>query len=484
MKAQSYSRWLLGLCIVSLQFLCATQVRGDVSLPSVFGSHMVLQQKLPVKVWGWAESGEKVTVAIGDQTATVTAGDNKKWKVELPCPAAGGPYTLTVSGNNKVEFTDVLVGEVWVASGQSNMQWPMTAALNPEEEIKAANFPNIRLFSVTRIAAPSPQENCQATPWAACTPETVKDFSAVGYFFGRKLHQELNVPVGIINTSWGGTLCEAWTSKSSLEGNPEFKPILDRVDPAAEFKKDNPHQPGVLFNQMINPLVPFSIRGAIWYQGESNVGRAEQYVDLFPTMIRDWRSHWGQGDFPFLFVQLAPYDYDRNGPKSELCELWEAQLKTLKNSPNTGMAVTTDIGDVKDIHPRNKQEVGRRLALWALAGTYGKKDVDCTGPLFSHVIAEGNKLRVHFHGAEGGLQVKDDKTLALFQVAGADGAFVAAKAVIDGETVVVEAASIEKPTMVRFAWDETSEPALLDASGLPASPFRSDNLPMKTAGRR
>ncbi len=481
MKTQSYPRWLLSVFAFSSCLAFANFAQAEVSLPSIFSSHMVLQQKMPVKVWGWAEPGEKVTVTLGDAKAEATGGADKKWKVEVACPAVGGPYALTVEGKNKIELTDILVGEVWVASGQSNMQWSIAQSLNPEEEIKAANFPNIRLFSVTRKVAATPQENCGVTPWAACTPETAKDFSAVAYFFGRKLHQDLNVPVGIINTSWGGTLCEAWTSKPTLESDPDFKAILDR---GVEFKDGNPNQPAVLFNQMINPLVPFSIRGAIWYQGESNVGRAEQYVELFPAMIRDWRKHWGQGDFPFIFVQLAPYDYDRNNPKSELCELWESQVKTLKNVANTGMAVTTDIGDVKDIHPKNKQEVGRRLALWALAGTYGKKDVDCCGPFFNHVITEGNKIRVHFHGAEGGLQVKDEKTLTLFQVAGADGMFVPAKAVIDGDTVVVEAAGVASPTMVRFAWDETSEPALLDASGLPASPFRSDDLPLVTAGRR
>lgn len=481
MKMKFYLNSTLGLLVAAVMLLPTSICKADVSLPSIFSSHMVLQQKQPVKVWGWADPGEKITVTLGDAKAETTVAESKKWRVELPCPAVGGPYALTVEGKNKVELTDILVGEVWVASGQSNMQWSVEASTNPAEEIKAANFPNIRLFSVQHAVAATPQENCAATPWQACTPETVKGFSAVGYFFGRKLHQELNVPVGIINTSWGGTLCEAWTSKEALSANPEFKAILER---SKEFKEGYPHQGAAIYNQMINPLIPFSIRGAIWYQGESNRDRAEQYVELFPAMIQDWRTRWGQGDFPFLFVQLAPYDYDKNNPDVRLCELWESQLKTLKGTPNTGMAVTTDIGDVKDIHPRNKQEVGRRLALWALAGTYGKKDVDCTGPLFSHVIAEGNKLRVHFHGAEGGLNVKDDKTLTLFQVAGADGKYVPAKAVIDGDTVVVEAAQVEKPVMVRFAWEETSEPALLDANGLPASPFRSDNLPLVTAGAR
>lgn len=482
MKMPSYLNVTRGMCALCLGLFVANASFADVSLPSIFSSHMVLQQKLPVKVWGWAEPGEKVTVTLGSATAEATAGENKKWKVEVAVPEVGGPYTLTVAGKNKIELTDVLVGEVWLASGQSNMQWNVAQSVNPEEEIKAANFPNIRLFTVHNKIAAEPQENCEATPWAACTPETVKGFSAVGYFFGRKLHQDLNVPIGIINTSWGGTLCEAWTSKPALEADADFKAILER---GAEFKPgNNPNQPAVLFNQMINPLIPFSIRGAIWYQGESNRDRAEQYVELFPAMIHDWRNRWGQGDFPFLFVQLAPYDYDKNNPNSLLCELWESQLKTLKNVANTGMAVTTDIGDIKDIHPTNKQEVGRRLALWALAGTYGKKDVACCGPLFSHALNEGAKLRVYFHGVTGTLAAKNDKTLTLFQIAGQNGAFVPAKATIDGGTIVLEATTVPQPTMVRFAWDEIDEPALVDGSGLPASPFRSDNLPLKTAGKR
>lgn len=477
MRMKSYLRWIV--CCLAIVASPAVSL-ADVSLPSIFSNHMVLQQKRSVKVWGWADPGEKVTVSLASAKGEAVAGEDKKWRVELDCPEAGGPYTLTVEGKNKVEFTDVLVGEVWVASGQSNMQWSVAQSNNPEEEIKAANHPNIRLFTVAMKVSDKPQENCEASGWMPCTPDSVKNFTAVGYFFGRKLHQDLNVPVGIINTSWGGTLCEAWTSKPMLESDPDFKAILDR---GAEFRPGNPNQPAVLYNQMINPLIPFSIRGAIWYQGESNVGRAEQYAKLFPAMIQDWRNRWEQGDFPFLFVQLAPFEYDRNNPKSELCELWEAQVKTLKNVANTGMAVTTDIGDVNDIHPRNKQEVGRRLALWALAGTYGKTDVDCCGPLFSHAINEGKKLRVYFHGGEG-LNVKDEKTLTLFQVAGADGKFVRAKAVIEGDTVVLESDEVARPTMVRFAWDEADEPALYDGSGLPASPFRSDNLPLVTAGRR
>jgi sialate O-acetylesterase len=482
MRTLSYLRTTIGVGALCLGLLATNISRADVSLPSIFSSHMVLQQKMPVKVWGWAEPGEKVTVTLADATAEATAGDNKKWSVEIACPAVGGPYALTVNAKNKIELTDVLVGEVWVASGQSNMQWPLSASMNAAEEIKAANFPNIRLFTVQNKIAAEPQENCEATPWTPCTSEAATGFSAVAYFFGRKLHQDLNVPVGIINTSWGGTLCEAWTSKPMLESDPDFKPILER---GAEFKPgNNPNQPAVLFNQMINPLIPFSIRGAIWYQGESNRSNAEQYSKLFPAMIHDWRDRWAQGDFPFLFVQLAPWDYDKNNPNTELCELWEAQVKTLKTVSNTGMAVTTDIGDVKDIHPKNKQEVGRRLALWALAGTYGKKDVACCGPLFSHALNEGAKLRIYFHGLTGTLTAKDEKTLSLFQVAGPDGSYVPAKATIEGDTIVVESPSVAKPTMVRFAWDETCEPALVDGTDLPASPFRSDHLPLVTAGRR
>jgi sialate O-acetylesterase len=313
----------------------------------------------------------------------------------------------------------------------------------------------------------------------------VPTFSAVGFFFARKLNAELDVPVGIVSTNWGGTRAEAWTSREALEADPEwFGPLLEANK---EFKKGDPHQPAVLYNSMIAPLVPFAIRGAIWYQGESNVSRAEQYAKLFPAMIADWRKAFGQGDFPFLFVQLAPYQYGKGQNISntgQLAELWEAQLKTLSVSPHTGMAVTTDITTIGDIHPKNKQDVGLRLALWALGTTYGKSDLVYSGPLYDSMAVEDGKIRLKFKHVGSGLTASGDKPLSHFQIAGEDQKFVPATAEIDGETIVVSSPEVSKPVAVRFGWDDVAEPNLFNKEGLPASPFRTDNFPMVTAGRK
>ena len=468
------------LLVAAIAFSHCSLASADVRLSKVFTDHMVIQQTQPFAIWGWAEAGEKVAVEIMGNKAEAMPGNDGKWVAKLMPPAAGGPYELTVTGKNTIKLTDVLVGEVWICSGQSNMEWPVALALDPKEEAQAANFPNIRHLTVVKNAAQEPQSDLtgdgQGT-WQVCSPETVSSFTAVGYYFGRKLNQDLNVPIGLVKTAWGGTICEAWTSKPGLESDAEFKPILERD---AEFKAKNPNQAAVLYNGMIQPLLPLSIRGAIWYQGESNLARAEQYAKLFPNMISDWRKSFGQGDFPFLFVQLAPYRYNGQDPRN-CAELWEAQLKTLA-VPNTGMAVTVDIGDVKDIHPKNKQEVGRRLALWALAKTYGKQVV-YSGPLYESHSVEGNKIRIRFQHTGGGLAARDGKPLSHFEIAGADEKFVPATATIDGGALVVSSDQVEKPVAVRFAWTDTSEPNLMNQEGLPASPFRTDTFKMATAGK-
>jgi sialate O-acetylesterase len=458
--------------------VAATGARADVRLARVFGDSMVLQQQTQAAVWGWADPEEEVTVSLGEANATSKAGADGKWLAKIQTPAAGGPFTLTVKGKNEITLKDVLVGEVWIASGQSNMEWTVAQSANPQEEAAGAKFPQIRMIKVQKIPAEKPLDDIQGE-WKVCTPENAPQFSAVGYYFARHLHQQLNVPVGIINTSWGGTICEAWTSREALAADADFAPILQR---SAQFKPGQPNQASVLFNGMIHPLIPFGIRGAIWYQGESNIDRAVQYRKLFPAMIADWRNRFGQGDFPFYFVQLAPFNYgpNRNG---FLPELWEAQLKTLSVS-NTGMAVTTDIGNVKDIHPKNKQEVGRRLALWALAKTYGKSDVVYSGPLYESQAIEGSTIRVKFQHATGGLVAKDDKPLSHFQIAGEDQKFVDAKATIDGESVVVESDQVPAPKAVRFAWNALAEPNLFNKAGLPASPFRTDDWPLTTAAAK
>lgn len=625
-------------------------------LAAVFSDHGVLQRDRPIPVWGWAEPHEAVTVRLAGHEASTTAGADGAWRVTLPALPAGGPHELTVVGRETLTLTDLLVGEVWVCSGQSNMQWTV-AACDVEAEITTANYPQIRFFTVPNIPAMEPKADIIAN-WTVCSPATTGNFSAVGYFFGRELHQALGVPIGLINTSWGGTVAEAWTSREALHAVPElrqFTDLLDEVLPGAEeglaiheeamrawdaatrrvdgentgyprgwadhgfasddwgrmalpaywqarglhtngvvwFRKEveiptawagrtltlslgkidkadttyfnnvrvggisiseredawnirrvytvpgelvqagraviairafshvwaggvvgpaeefylapegeaglplagewlfaleedfgdfskppvpplgaaNPNTPTVLYNGMIHPLIPCGMRGAIWYQGESNASRGYEYRTLFPTMIQDWRARWGEGDFPFFFVQLANYQAGQDAwPDSAWAELREAQTMTLA-LPNTGMAVIIDIGESTDIHPKNKWDVGKRLALNALAKTYGR-DVEYAGPMYREVTTEGAALRVHFDHAAG--LTSRETTLSGFAIAGADRVFYPASAVIDGATVLVSSPSVPAPVAVRYGWAEDPVCTLYNAAGLPASPFRTD----------
>ena len=468
------------ICLLSLSLLLMAPfvANADVRLPKVFGSHMVLQRDQSIPVWGWAEAEEEVTVTLGDKSAKDTADEDGKWRVRLPTMEAGGPYELKVAGKNEVKFEDVLIGEVWVCSGQSNMEWPLTRTLHPQVEIAVADYPQIRLFNVQHKITETPDEDCEGS-WQVCTPESAAGFSAVGYFFGRHLHKTLDVPIGLIGTNWGGTLAEAWTSREGLEGDEDFAPILER---SKEFDPKNPNQASVLYNGMLAPLMPYGIRGAIWYQGESNVNRAQQYAELFPAMIKNWRKQWRQNDLPFLFVQLAPFRY-ADKDKRACAELWEAQLKTLKLE-NTGMAVTNDIGNVHDIHPRNKQDVGYRLALWALANTYGQDDIVYSGPLFKAQCIEEGQIRVYFKHLGSGLVTPRDETPSHFEICGEDEQFVSATAKIEGDSIVLTSEDIPEPIAVRYAWSDDAEPNLTNKEGLPASPFRSDNYKMVTDGAR
>ena len=472
------------LASIALPAVLASSAAAELRLPSVFSDHMVLQRDREVPVWGWADPGSEVHVTVDDQTVATTAGADGKWRVMLPGHPAGGPFTLALASDaddvdgDRVEVTDVYFGEVWLASGQSNMEWPVRATVNAEEEISAAQFPLVRMFTVPHSPAAEPQDDTEGK-WQVASPQTVASFSAVGYYFARMLHRELDVPVGILHTSWGGTLAEAWTSREALEANEAFQPILDRVDRT----RDRQHRAAHLYNGMLAPLVGYGIHGAIWYQGESNVGRAEQYASLFPAMIADWRSRWGQGDFPFYFVQLAPFRYGNMDPEL-LAELWDAQLKTLRNVPNTGMVVTTDIATTHDIHPPNKQDVGKRLALWALANVYGEQGVVFSGPIYKSHEVRGNKVRIEFDHLADGLKARDEGDLTHFTIAGEDQKFVPAEAEIDGNAVVVSSDQVERPVAVRFAWDDTAEPNLVNSTGLPASPFRTDDWQLKTHGQR
>lgn len=641
------------LFTITVALILSPAAFSAIKLPALIGDSMVLQQKASDPIWGWADPGTPITVRgswPGSVAAKATADASGKWEVRVKTPAAGGPYTLSITGKETIVLHNILIGEVWVCSGQSNMEmpvsgWPGAPLLHSAEEIQDAKYPRIRLFTVKKDIALSPLEDCSGE-WAACSPSTVGSFSATAFFFGRELYRKLGVPIGLIHTSWGGTVAEAWTSEPALRKLGDFNAQLDKIDsvsphlaemeaayrqqtetwnaesgkvnpdyekssyddgswktmsvpsnwesegypdldgvvwfrrqiaiPASwEGKKlvlelgpiddeditffngekiggyekegywaqerryeipaslvkagtvslavrvtdiagnggidgkteqlkifpaddstaaiplagdwkyhielvkpvqsytNNPNTPTVLYNGMIAPVIPFGIRGAIWYQGESNVGRAAQYARLFPAMITDWRQRWKEGDFPFYFVQIAPYPY--GGDLTKGAALRDAQRLSL-STPNTGMAVTLDIGNVQNIHPANKQEVGRRLSLWALARTYGKKDIVYSGPLFDELKIDGSKAIVSFRYAGGGLVAKGGD-LKWFEIAGADGKFVAANAVISGSQVIVSSPDVPHPTAVRYAWKDTAEPHLCNKAGLPASSFSS--LPLR-----
>jgi len=625
----------------------------DIKLPALFNDNMVLQRDISLPVWGTANPGGELQVKINGQLKNATAGEDGKWRTDLDKMPAGGPYTLTIMGKDTINYKNVMVGEVWIASGQSNMEMRLQNIKNGKEEVANADYPDIRLFQVKHTTSLVPLDDVNCPGWEECSPETVPEFSAAAYFFGRKIYKELNVPVGIIHTSWGGSVAEAWTSAGALKTIPDFTEAVDKVIrarneqqmtaeeynsileerfnkvvmgdagfkdgkplwndpdldvsdwkkmklptrwesagypnldgimwfrkevniPASMAKKDlilhlgpindnditwfngtkvgsnkdanklreykipaaivkpgknviavnvqdigysgglwgkksqlyiesnhgkkiplsgewlckigfdekknlgaepmNPvdhNRPTVLFNAMINPIVPYAMRGVIWYQGEGNAGRAFQYRTLFPTMIKDWRAHWNQGDFPFLFVQLANFMEKQAEPQDdEWAELREAQLMTL-SLPNTGMAVIIDIGNPDDIHPKNKQDVGLRLALNALNLVY-EKDIVYSGPIYKSMKVEGDKIHLLFDHIGGGLVMKNGKSLKSFAIAGENREFIWAKAKIDGETIVVSAKGIKHPVAVRYAWASNPDVNLYNKAGLPASPFRTD----------
>jgi len=465
------------VCLLGL----ATAAAADVRLPSVFGSNMVLQQGEPVPVWGWGDAGAKVTVKFAGQEKTATACDAGKWKLKLDALKTNAePAVLTVtSGDDTVKLENVVVGEVWICSGQSNMEWPVSRC-NAPDDIAAADYPLIRQIKVPHIAKPEPQDDFPGE-WVVCTPQTVPNFTAVGFFFARKLHEELGVPVGLVNSSWGGTRVEPWTPPSGFAAVEELEEMAEK-----EYDAKSHQQPTVLYNGMIAPLVPLAMRGAIWYQGESNGSEGESYYHKKRALIGGWREKFQQGDFPFYFVQLADFREPTDDPKGGdgWARLREAQLDTLQ-VPNTGMAVIIDIGEARDIHPKNKQDVGRRLALWALAHDYGK-DLVYSGPLYKDMKVEGDKIRITFDHVGSGLIVgkKDGKKpveevvdgeLKRFAIAGADQNWHWADAKIDGDTVVVSSDEVKNPVAVRYAFSMNPEGAnLYNKEGLPASPFRTD----------
>jgi sialate O-acetylesterase len=492
--------WVMFLALLSVSLLHA-----DVSLPKVLASHMVVQRDLPVHVWGSANAGEAVTVSFRTESRSTKANELGQWSVYLPPGPAGGPFVLTAKGNNTLTLEDVLVGDVWVASGQSNMEFEMRKASTAATDLPKAANARIRLMIVSRTAADYPRTDVNEDPagngtmWAASTPETAKTFSAVAWYFAREIEEREHVPVGVIDSTWGGTVAEAWTSMTALGSDPGLAPVFtarghmlereatarleetlrerERTEATTQGKPVPPapwhpllHMwaPSMLYNGMIAPLTPFPIRGVIWYQGESNsaLERAPSYERLFRTMIEDWRRQWQVGDFPFLYVQLANFI-------SKPIEVWapirEAQRRTLLLR-NTAMAVTIDVGNPDDVHPTDKLTVGHRLALAARSVAYGEQ-LEFSGPLFRQVTPEGGSLRVWFDHAAG-LEAKRG-ALTGFEVAGADGLFIPARATIDGNTIVLKSTAVEEPVSARYGWENSPECHLYNAAGLPASPFTS-----------
>ena len=621
---------------------------------------MVLQRNQAIPIWGWAEPGEKITVRFHAQEKNIRTGRDGRWMVRLDAETAGGPYIMTIAGTGQVTFSNVLVGEVWICSGQSNMEMPIAGwgRINHyQQEIQEANYPLLRQFKVPNTVSEVPRDDVRGGAWKVCSPETAGDFTATGYFFARELYRQLQVPIGLINTSWGGTMVETWISRETLAGNDEFRDVVASMstqDPEAAAKQRTadllktitalqgsggnnektdswkdmtfddshwPHMklpglweqqgmgleeldgvvwfrktfivkdedaglpavlelgkiddsddsyvngtlvgglknqyneprayhvpagvlkagrnviavrvedtgggggiygdagdmklniggktislagdwsfrvalalttsssgpnsaPTLLYNGMIAPLIPYAIRGAIWYQGEANTGRAYQYRKAFPLMISDWRKHWNEGNFPFYFVQLASFDASNGNSEhgSEWAELREAQTMTL-SLPNTGMAVTTDIGDAHDIHPKNKQDVGRRLAAVALHNCYGQP-VEYSGPVFQSMKVQGNKVMVRFTHTGSGLLAKDRYGyLRGFELAGEDHRFRYAKAYIEGDGIVVYQDSISNPVALRYGWaDDAGDANLYNREGFPAGPFRTDNWKGLTEG--
>ncbi|MCA9075379.1 MAG: sialate O-acetylesterase [Planctomycetaceae bacterium] len=509
------------LCLLSYSITFAQ----DLKLPSVFGSHMVMQREMPVPVWGWAAPDETVTVKFRDQSKTAKADADGKWMVKLDALSLGEPATLTVSGNtDELTFEDVLVGEVWVCSGQSNMQWSVDRGLDPDLEAAAGHRPNIRLFRLPLVAATEPQDDVDAE-WTYCTPETLPAFTAVGYNFGRTLQEVLQVPVGLIQTAWGGTRAEAWTSPEMMASVEELKPIIDtwnerdgaynaeaaqakydaelaeweKADAAAKAEGKTPprkpsmeqdprqsqHHFSTLYNAMIAPLSPVAIRGAIWYQGESNASRAYQYRTLIASMIQSWRDDWKQGDFPFYQVQLANFRaITDEAVGSDWAELREAQTIAAQALPNAGVACITDIGAALDIHPKNKQDVGKRLARLALVDNYGYGDtITRSGPTYDSVEFKEGKAFVKFDTHGSSLETWYREPLTGFMIAGEDRNWVWADAqqVVNGDTVEVSSKYVSNPVAVRYNWADNPQGNLFNEKMLPAYPFRSDDWPGVTA---
>ena len=521
----NYSR-ILKMTFGVLLSLNTTLLHADVRLPGIISDNMVFQRDADIRIWGWADPKEEIEAEFADQVKHTVADANGNWMIKFNPVKAGGPFALVIKGNNRITLKNILVGEVWLCSGQSNMEWPVMFLNNREEVQSTSHYPKIRLFQVRHVSQGQPADDCGGG-WTECGPQTVGGFAAVGYFYGRELHKKLNVPVGLIRSTWSGSAAESWIRRDILDQDPAYSDIIERhnvdlkrlgsfgnivstflkwerkqtryirdVEQANREGRPLPEAPAPLtcqppnflpaglYNGMIGPLQKLVIKGVIWYQGESNafdvpdgsdgVHRARQYARMFPELIQCWRKDWGIGDFPFYYVQIAPFgDTDVYKPYSAAL-VREAQLKTLRMSKNTGMVVTMDIGDVNDIHPRNKHEVGRRLALWSLSRTYQQPDIVYSGPLYKSMKIDGRQIRLSFDHTGSGL-ISRNGPLTHFTIAGNDHNFVQAGASIEGDTIVVSSEEVDAPIAVRYAWSNAAVPNLFNKEGLPASPFRTDD---------
>lgn len=525
--------WTIGVTLGALALLVSGGAQAEVALSGVFGDNMMLQRGLELPIWGTAAAGEQVTVTACGQSGSVTAGEDGRWSLRLDPIDIAVPFDICVTGTNEVIVHNVIMGDIWICSGQSNMVWTVANSVNGAEEVAAASYPQIRLCQVPRVTATEPTDQV-ATTWSECSPETVGGFSGIGYFFGRDLHLATGVPIGLISSNWGGTPIQAWMSAEKLAEFPtindplqaQWQAIIDAYPAAMEkytsetlpaWEKqaaaareagtqpparprppsgpDAPTRPSNLYNAMIHPLIPFAIKGAIWYQGESNarIGTAGawDYRTLFPAMIADWRERWGQGDFPFGWIQLANYQPISEQPvESQWAELREAQSATLA-VPNTGQGLAIDVGMANDIHPKDKQTPAHRLALWALATVYGH-DVDYLGPTYESMTVEGDRIRLRFAGIDGDGRLHRRVTqnapypspLLGFQIAGPDRKWVWADARIERDSVVVWSDEVARPVAVRYAWSNNPVANLYDGSGLPAVPFRTDRWPLPSQVER
>jgi len=449
-------------------FILAVPSFGQIKLPAVMGDNMVLQQNSEVAIWGWGDPGSmiKVTGSWNKDTVRSLVSNQAEWFLKLRTPSAGGPFTVSIKGSDEIVLKNVMIGEVWICSGQSNMEWSADSKINNgDEEVKNANHPNIRFFHVRKLGSEYPQKNCFAK-WEACTPETMHSFSSVGYFFGRSIQENLNVPIGIIEVAWGGTPAEVWVRADLVASDPLLSSCAEKL------KKYDwwPAKPGVVYNGMISPILPYRIAGAIWYQGEGNAESPESYHKLMKTLIENWRHDFAN-DFPFYYVQIAPFTY---GADAKAPLIREMQMQTM-DVPKTGMVVVSDlVDDVKNIHPRNKQDVGKRLAGWALAENYNVKGLVYRHPLYKSMNIEKSKVRIAFDNIITGLKATGDE-ITCFEIAGPDKVFRPAKAKIEGNTVLVSSKEVKTPVAVRFSFSNDGIGNLFSKEGLHVAPFRTDD---------